>query len=110
MHVGYIFFGSMVEIAQRLRCIAADLGAAEPLAERLRNCGLPDPGPQAEAAAAAALAAARRFLLLDLRHVTGIDATTASAFASLRRSLESRSVHFLSIDIFKSLFLSGVIL
>lgn len=80
----------MVEIANRLRGIAADLGANAPLAERLQAVGLAALDPQAEAAAAAAVAAARRFLLLDLRHVTGIDATTASAFASLRRSLEAR--------------------
>lgn len=80
----------MVEITRRLREIAADLTAMAPLSERLRAVGLPTLEPQAEAAAAAAVAAARRFLLLDLRHVTGIDATTASAFASLRRSLENR--------------------
>eukprot|EP00892_Ulva_mutabilis_P001349 jgi/Ulvmu1/11214/UM072_0051.1 len=89
---GYLFFGSMVEITRRLREIAADLSAPAPLADRLRAVGLAALEPHAEAAAASAAAAARRFLLLDLRHVTGIDATTASAFASLRRSLDSRGV------------------
>lgn len=93
----------MVEIAQRLRGMAADLGAAAPLAERMQAVGLAAMDPQAEAAAAAAIAAARRFLLLDLRRVTGIDATTASAFASLRRSLEARCIPHRPVDTLPSL-------
>lgn len=93
---GYLFFGSMVEISRRLREMAAELGEATPMADRLHAVGLTGLEPAAEAAAASAVAAARRFLLLDLRHVMGIDATTASSFASLRRSLESRSAPLLA--------------
>ena len=83
----------MVEIGRRLRSVAASI-APRPPRDLLADAGL---DPDAEGAplldaAAAAAAAARRFLLLDLRRVTGIDATTASAFAMLRRSLEARGV------------------
>jgi hypothetical protein len=89
---GYIFFGSMVEIGNRLRATASLLGT-RPLGDLIAAAGL-DAAAEAdlEAKAVAAAAAARRFLLLDMRAVVGIDATTATAFALLRRSLESRGV------------------
>jgi hypothetical protein len=88
----------MVEISKRLRYIA----------DRIKNSTLPEEtcfspalgGPPLEAlepltaeSASSARAAARRFLLLDLRRVTGIDATAAISFGSLSRSLSSRCVH-----------------
>jgi MFS superfamily sulfate permease-like transporter len=99
---GYIFFGSMVEIARRLRQTAASLQAAEGCpTDTAAALHLADtrPGDGAPVSAAAATAAAQaratahRFLLLDLRHVTGIDATTACSFASLSRSLANRCAH-----------------
>lgn len=85
----------MVEIGKRLKATAALLGARS-IPDLIAAAGL-DPDDDGglgglAAAAAAATAAARRFLLLDLRAVVGIDATTASSFALLRRSLETRGV------------------
>jgi hypothetical protein len=82
----------MVEIGRRLRSTAALLSPKAP--EELLSIAGIDPEKEAELLepAAAAVASARRFLLLDLRRVTGIDATTASSFAMLRRTLESRGV------------------
>eukprot|EP00892_Ulva_mutabilis_P012584 jgi/Ulvmu1/9699/UM055_0037.1 len=92
---GYVFFGSMVEIGKRLKATAALLGTRS-VPDLISAAGLDpdgDGGPGSLAvAAAAATAAAHRFLLLDLRAVVGIDATTASSFALLRRSLETRGV------------------
>ena len=82
----------MVEINRRLKAEAAHLSSV-PVADALRAAGLdPDDDPALLAASTAAVAAARRFLLLDLRRVTGLDATAASTFALLRRSLETRGV------------------
>jgi anti-anti-sigma regulatory factor len=92
-YAGYIFFGSMVEIGRRLRSTASLLTSTLPIRDIIRAAGLdPDVETNLLEPSAAAVAAARRFLLLDLRNVTGIDATTASAFAMLRRSLDSRGV------------------
>jgi STAS domain len=91
--VGYIFFGSMVEIGRRVRECAATLCKGAPMGDLLREAGLDystDHSLLAKADKAAAVA--RRFLILDLRNVTGIDATTASAFAMLRRALDARQV------------------
>jgi hypothetical protein len=83
----------MVEIGKRVRATADLLAAPTPLMERLAAVGLDPAGePAAVAAATNAVESARKFLLLDLRHVTGIDATTANAFATLRRSLEGKGV------------------
>ena len=46
----------------------------------------------ADGSAAEAVAAARKFLLVDLENVSGIDATAARSFAMLRRSLEATGV------------------
>lgn len=85
----------MVEIGKRLKSTAALLGTRS-VPDLVAAAGLDpdgDGGPGSlSVAAAAATAAARRFLLLDLRSVVGIDATTASSFALLRRSLETRGV------------------
>jgi STAS domain len=88
---GYIFFGSMVEIGRRVRECAATLCNRGPMDDLLREAGL-DYSTDLLAKADKAAAVARRFLLLDLRNVTGIDATTASAFAMLRRALDARQV------------------
>lgn len=94
-HAGYIFFGSMVEISRRLRIIADSVARSKPLEDTVFSPALGGPPLQALEpltvdAANSARTAARRFLLLDLRRVTGIDATTATSFASLSRSLTSR--------------------
>lgn len=82
----------MVEINRRLKVAASHLSTA-PIASVLRAAGLdPEAEPNLLEASSAAVADARRFLLLDLRRVTGIDATAASTFALLRRSLETRGV------------------
>jgi hypothetical protein len=82
----------MVEIGKRLRSTAALLSPQTPDV-LLKNAGIdPEKEPALLEPAAAAVASARRFLLLDLRRVTGIDATTASSFALLRRTLDSRGV------------------
>lgn len=95
MYVGYIFFGSMVEISRRLRNIADSVTCAKSPVDTTFSPTLGGPPlaalePLTADAANSARAAARRFLLLDLRRVTGIDATTATSFASLSRSLTSR--------------------
>ena len=82
----------MVEIGKKLRTTAGLLGT-RPLPDLIAASGLdPAADPELEPAAAAATAAAHRFLLLDMRAVVGIDATTATAFALLRRTLDSRGV------------------
>lgn len=82
----------MVEIGKKLRATANLLGTRL-LPDLIAAAGLDSaPEPELEPAAAAATAAAHRFLLLDMRSVVGIDATTATAFALLRRSLHSRGV------------------
>jgi STAS domain len=115
MSPGYIFFGSMVELGRRLKRVADGLAPhAIPTRDLLRDAGFenldsnsdgasvdgkPSAGNAGDKggdalvrAAEGALRGARRFLLLDLRRVTGIDATAASSFAMLRRSLENRGV------------------
>lgn len=89
----------MVEISRRLRLIADSVKAAMPPQDTAFSPALGGPPWQAVEpltvdAANSARIAARRFLLLDLRRVTGIDATTANAFASLSRSLSSRCTSF----------------
>lgn len=82
----------MVEIGKKLRATASLLGTRL-LPDLFAAAGLDATAdPELEPAAAAATAAARRFLLLDMRSVVGIDATTATSFALLRRSLDSRGV------------------
>jgi STAS domain len=85
----------MVELGRRLREVASRLSDRD-MDALLAEAGLdPSKEPHLVRPAAAAVADARRFLLLDLRRVTGIDATAASAFAMLRRSLENRGVTML---------------
>jgi CRP-like cAMP-binding protein len=95
VRAGYVFFGSMVEVSRRVKAAAAQLGqpSAEAIARALQPA-LPDPDAQAARAGSvsAAVAEARNFLLLDLRAVTGMDATAASEFGAVRRMLESRGV------------------
>lgn len=92
----------MVEISRRLRGIADNLemSRAAPedtsLSPALGGPPLEALGPLTADAVSTARTAARRFLLLDLRRVTGIDATTATSFASLSRALSNRCAHSLA--------------
>ena len=114
---GVIFFGSAFAISERALEVAAALaadadeaahdaeegsvrggtGALQALAEGAGGAGggassSPRSSQNAPVSKelAAALAAAPRFLLLDFRGVRGVDATAASAFASLARRLASQ--------------------
>jgi hypothetical protein len=92
---GYVFFGSMVEVSRRMKAAAMQLGP--PSLDAIINALQPpssDPEAQAAraAAATAAVTEACSFLLLDMRAVSGIDATAASEFGAVRRMLESRGV------------------
>jgi MFS superfamily sulfate permease-like transporter len=90
---GYIFFGSMVEIGRRVRETASTLSGNTSIKDVLHASGLDEVSePSLIGEFDKAVAFARRFVLLDLRHVTGIDATTASAVSMLRRSLGQRQV------------------
>lgn len=106
---GVIFFGSAFAISERALEVAAALAADSEEAAQDAEEGSVRGGmgalealgcrnqaqahhhhPPVSKELAAALAAAPRFLLLDFRGVRGVDATAASAFASLARRLANR--------------------
>ena len=101
LHTGYIFFGSMVEISHRLKDAAIAIertaqgvatGNLESAADTNTTVQKIAVGNAPQDKAAAAVQAAQRFLLLNMRAVTGMDATAACEFGALRRMLAAHRV------------------
>ena len=92
---GYVFFGSSVIISERVRELARFVG--EPSSSEATTA----PSKQNDESSLkairldrvpSALKLAKRFVLLDFKHVTGIDATAAALFKTLFISLSQRRI------------------